>query len=115
MNPNKKPPPHQFDALEVTYQLVEQLRGGVGSIGQSDPDLARQLRRAASSVALNLAEGRRRVGKDRIHLFRIAEGSAAEVESALRLSAAWGYVTADLTEAYSLLGRVQAMCRRLTH
>jgi hypothetical protein len=37
-------------------------------------------------VALNLDEGRRRAGQDRLHHFRVALGSAAELDTALRLA-----------------------------
>ena len=45
-----------------------------------------QLVRAASSVALNLAEGSGRRGeKDRLHFFTIAFGSLREVQSIIKL------------------------------
>ena len=61
-------------ALAATRQLV----GCLAAIKRKDRDLERQLRRAMQSVALNLAEGSRRRGQDRVHLFRIAAGSAAK-------------------------------------
>jgi four helix bundle protein len=70
----------------------------------------------ASRVPLNLAEGRRRVGKDRLHHFRIAAGSAAEVRVALLVARAWGDLEArDVEEALLLLDRLLAMLWRLTH
>jgi hypothetical protein len=67
-------------------------------------------------VALCLDEGRRRAGKDRTHLFRVAAGSAAEVRSGLRLAVAWGYLGgAELGTAFELLDRELAICWRLTH
>jgi four helix bundle protein len=72
------------------------------------------MRRAASSVALNLAEGNRRTGQDRLQFFRIAAGSAAEVRAALEVALAWGYIdAAPLAETE--LDRVLAMVWRLTH
>jgi four helix bundle protein len=50
------------------------------------------VRRAASSAALNVAEGSKRAGKDRAHHYRIAAGSAAEVRTAIAVGAAWGYL-----------------------
>ena len=47
------------------------------------------------SVVLNLAEGNRRRGQDRVHLFRVAAGSAAEVQAGLDVAEAWGYLGAD--------------------
>jgi four helix bundle protein len=69
-----------------------------------------QVRSAASSIPLNLAEGSRRSGKDRLHFFRIAAGSAAELRAALRVAIAWGDLREDaLADAFDLLDRVRAM------
>jgi four helix bundle protein len=105
-----------FDALDTTLQLVAALRTPLARVQQHDRDLAGQLRRAASSVALNLGEGQRRAGADRRQHFRIAAGSAAEVDTALRVAVAWGYLDATaLAEAQALIDRVLAMTWRLTH
>ena len=67
-------------------------------------------------MALNLGEGQRRSGADRVQCFRIAAGSAAEVGVALRVAEAWGYLdAAGLLDARALLDRVLAMTWRLTH
>ena len=55
-----------FEVLEVAVQMVGALRETLTVLGRRDPDLARQVRRAAASVALNIGEGRRRTGKDRV-------------------------------------------------
>jgi four helix bundle protein len=47
--------------------------------------LADQVIRSASSVAANLAEGHGRTGRDRAHHWRIAYGSAKEVDTHLQL------------------------------
>ena len=105
-----------FDALDTAIQLVAALRAPFGRVQQHDRDLAGQARRAASSVALNLREGQRRSGRDRLQHFRIAAGSAAEVSVALRVAEAWGYLDgAGLAEVRALLDRLQAMTWRLTH
>ena len=105
-----------FDALDVALEMIRRLADLNAAISRSDPDLARQIRRAASSVPLNLAEGRQRVGRDRIHLYRVAAGSAAETRTALEIARAWRYVAADEIEgAIALCDRVQAMLWRLTH
>ena len=41
---------------EVSLSVIRRLRTVLGAIERHDPDLARQLRRAASSVTLNVAE-----------------------------------------------------------
>ena len=104
-----------FEALEVSLDLVRSLRRPVELLRSRDRDLSGQIRRAASSISLNLAEGRRRAGKDRAHCWRIAAGSADEVRAALRVAVAWGDVEeAEVSGAFALLERVLAMLWRLT-
>ena len=105
----------RFEALDLSYQLIETLAPIATKIGRSDTDLARQLRRAASSNALNLAEGSGRTANDRRRHFRIAAGSCKESEAALRVAEAWGYVkTAELHSTYELFKRLHSMLWRLT-
>lgn len=106
----------KFEAFEIAVELIAALRPLVTTIAQQDKDLADQIKRAASSIPLNLAEGRKRVGRDRGHCFRIASGSAAEVRAALAVAQAWGYVDAEVgAQARALLDRELAMLWRLTH
>ena len=64
---------------------------------------------------MNIAEGARRVGKDRTHLWRVAAGSANEVRVALRTAVAWGDLDAALTlRSMQLLDRVIAMLWKMT-
>jgi len=81
-----------FRTLEVSLELVRSLRDVVRRLGSVDRDLASQIRRAASSVTLNLAEGNGRSGRDRHYCFRVAKGSVLEVQAGLRLAVAWGYL-----------------------
>ena len=105
-----------FEVLQVAVQLVGALRAPVEGLARRDRNLADQVRRAASSVALNVSEGNRRCGKDRLHLFRIAAGSAAEVRTALDVAEAWGHLDGGvLGDARALLDRELAMLWRLTH
>ena len=105
-----------FDALEVSLDLVRSLRRPVALVRNRDRDLSLQIRRAASSVVLNIAEGRERAGADRAHHWRVAAGSAAEVRAALRVAVAWGDVEdRDVARALELLDRVLAMLWRMTH
>jgi four helix bundle protein len=78
--------------------------------------LADQTVRAVTSVPLNLAEGAGRSGRDRIHHWRIAYGSALEARTALELLVATGGVDRDAAAAAeALLDRVSAMTWRLVH
>ena len=104
-----------FQALEISLEVVHSLRDPIRGIQRADRDLASQLRRAVNSVSLNLAEGWRREGRDRLHSFRVAAGSAAEAQTALRLASAWGYVAEGrLEQPISQLHRVLGILWSLT-
>ena len=62
------------------------------AISRKDADLARQLRSALSSVALNIAEGSDQRGARRANHYAIALGSARESHTAIRAAVAWRYV-----------------------
>ncbi len=105
-----------LEVLEVSLEMIGALRAPVARLRQADRDLADQLRRAASSVALNIAEGAGRVGKDRPHHYRVAAGSNLEVAAGLRVALAWGDLEAAEVQAALDLGRrVGAMLWRMTH
>ncbi len=85
------------------------VRGGDGSQSQRRGWRARwvpvpfrslgdQVIRAASSVAANLSEGHGRTGRDRLHHWRIAYGSAKEVDTFLRMLVGAGVVDTPQTE-----------------
>jgi four helix bundle protein len=104
-----------FDALKVSLEMIEALRPLLERLKQKNPDLVDQLERAASSVAMNLAEGAKRRGKDREHFFRTASGSNAEVRAALAVAIAWGYIDRpSAANAEILLDRLGAMLWRLS-
>lgn len=105
-----------FDALEVAIQLATALREPLRRLRTRDRRLAQQATDACNSIGLNLDEGLRRAGQDRLHLWRVAHGSAGELHTALRLAQAWGYLDgASLAAARALLDRELAMCFRLVH
>ena len=86
--------------------VIRTLRQPLGSIDRRDPDLARQLRRAASSVVLNLAEGSGSFGRNRTARYRTALGSARETLACLDVAEAFGYVDALPSELHVLMNRV---------
>jgi four helix bundle protein len=78
--------------------------------------LADQVIRAASSVPANLSEGQGRIGRDRLHFWRIAYGSAKEVDVHLRLLASAGAIDAGRAEqALQSFDEVRAMTWRFLH
>jgi four helix bundle protein len=103
-----------FDVYNCSLSLIRTLVPLLQRLVACDAKLADQLRRAAQSVALNIAEANRRTGKDRRNRFRIALGSAAEVASCVDVAVALGYTgEAEHADAYALVDRVRAMTYRL--
>ncbi len=76
----------------VLLDLVRSLGPLVKELERSDPDLARQCRRALASAPLNLAEGSYSLGKNRRARSHMALGSLREVLACLEVAAALGYL-----------------------
>jgi four helix bundle protein len=68
------------------------VRLAIERIARGDRDLAKQLTRAATSVALNVAEGWARGGADRVHLLRVGLGSLREVSTCLDIAPGFGWI-----------------------
>jgi len=78
--------------------------------------LADQVIRSASSVPANLAEGHGRNGRDRFHHWRIAYGSAKEIDCHLQLLMATGAIDPRAARnTVELFDEVRAMTWRLLH
>jgi four helix bundle protein len=94
--------------LRIYSTVIEVMRGLrplLKDLEEHDRDLARQLRRASASVALNMSEGSGSHGGTRIERYRNALGSARETGACLDVAIALGYVE-----------RVdEALLRRLDH
>ena len=87
-------------------QVIATMRPMLAAIERRDADLGRQLRRAASSVVLNLAEGSGSFGRVRTARYRTALGSARETLACLRTAEAFGYVEAVSQELLGSFNRV---------
>ena len=96
-----------IDAIIVIKPLVS-------VIERFDKDLGKQIRRSATSVPLNIAEGAYSQGRNRTARFYNALGSAKETCSALQVSAAWGYLDkAQISECLALYDKVIATLYKL--
>ena len=105
-----------FYALEVAKQIVRELGPILARIAQHDRSLAQQGREAGSSILMCTSEGARRVGRDRPHLYRVAAGSAGEMQGILFTAVSWGYITdADTAVVMPLLDRELGLLWGLTH
>ncbi len=112
---NNDPSLLRFDAFQVSLQLVRGVRSLLPGIRKHSASLARQLTDAACSVPLNVAEGRRRIGRDRPHLWRVASGSAEECRAILYTAEAMGYLEmSEIRSTLEFIDRVLAMLWRMT-
>jgi four helix bundle protein len=97
--------------LRIYSTVIEVMRGlrpVVVQIERHDRDLARQLRRAASSIALNVSEGSGSNGGTRRERYRNALGSARETGACLDVAQAFGYVEAVNAQLLDKLDHVRA-------
>lgn len=103
-----------FIAYEIAKELITALAPLVVQIKHEDRELADQLKRAAQSVLLNLAEGQKFSNGNRRRHYEIAQGSANEVRAALDAAVAWGWIGADGPERV-VIDRMLAILWKLTH
>src|SRR5262245_66148138 len=97
----------------VAVEMVRQLRPLIERVGMRDSNLADQLRRAATSVPLNMSEGAYSQGGHVRARFHNALGSAAEVRACLDVAEAMGYVDHVPAELRNILDRIVATLHRL--
>ena len=91
-------------ARNVVRELVPLLH----IIREQDRSLADQLKRAAQSVVLNIAEARGNDAGNARARFSTACGSAKEVRAALNVASDWGYIEAH--RANHLDERLEEVC-----
>ncbi len=95
------------DLVEEIYRLTEAFPA------RENYGLTNQLRRAAVSVASNIAEGQARYSKkDFRHFLRAAKGSLAEIETQVLIARRLGYINQDscdrCTGSIKEVGRILA-------
>jgi len=103
-----------FVTYEVSIEVIKSLRPIVAAIQIHDGDLADQLKRAGSSISLNLAEGMGSAKGNKQKHYAIARGSANEVRAAIQTAQAWGLIE-DASEALRVLDRLLGLLWGLTH
>ena len=103
-----------FDTYEVSVLLNRSVKPIVETIKRHSSELADQLHRAAMSVTLNVAEGARSIGGNKLKHYAFAQGSANEVRACIDLAETWGWLD-DTREVRGLLDRQLALLWKLTH
>jgi four helix bundle protein len=99
---------------EVILDVVKALGPVMREVERRDPDLARQMRRAASSVALNTSEGMYSRGKNRGARYHTALGSMRETLACIEVSQALGYLEEVDGRILDSIGRIMATLTKLT-
>ena len=98
---------------DFVLELVRALKPVIERIATKDPNLADQLRRALTSVPLNLSEGAYSHGRNTRARFHNALGSVAEVRACVDVAEALGYVSDIDPAVHDGLDRVIATLYRL--
>lgn len=93
--------------------LIRRVRPVIETIGVHDSDLARQARRALTSIALNTAEGAKMNDGNARARFKTAMGSANEERACLETAEAMGYLEAVDARMIDDLDRIARTLNRL--
>ena len=99
----------------VAIDCCKELRVVAEAVARRDAALADQMRRAMASVALNIAEGAGSQGRNRNARYFNAMGSAREVNSALEVARAFGYVGEVDAKLVTGLDRIRATLYCVVH
>ena len=86
----------KMNVYDRARNLVRELVPLLHTIRDHDKSLADQLKRAAQSVVLNIAEARGNDAGNARARFSTACGSAKEVRAALNVASDWGYIEAHM-------------------
>jgi four helix bundle protein len=104
----------RLDVYQCAVRFLAHAAVIAGNMPRGHAALGDQLRRAALSVPLNIAEGSGKGGRDAARFYTIARGSALECAAILDALEAVASVASDeLTEPRELLERVVSMLTKL--
>ena len=100
---------------DVVLTMVGEAAGIAERIERRDADLARQMRRAAASVALNTAEGMGNTAGHKRQRYQTALGSAREVMACVDVAKAMRYVVEIDAAVLDRMDHVIATLARLVY
>ncbi len=96
-------------------ELIRRMRPVSAALERRDPDLARQMRRAMSSVALQIAEGSDSQGRNRLARYHGSLGSIRETKACLDVALAAGYLEHVDDAVLETMDHVTAVLVKLVH
>ena len=100
---------------QVALEMIAAIHPLITRVARHDRALAQQMRRSASSVALNIGEAAHSRGGNETSRFQDAAGSASETRAALQVATAWGYLSRSACEPVDTqLDRIIGMLWGLT-
>jgi four helix bundle protein len=99
----------------VVLEVTSLLRPIIDRIERNDRDLAKQMRRALASVALNTSEGAGSQGRNRRARYFNALGSQKETRACLDVATALGYITPIDHGLDDKLDHITAVLWRVSH
>ena len=99
---------------EFIIETLALVRPLVVVISGRDDNLGKQIVRAASSIALNVAEGACSQGRNEQARYYSALGSANETLCGLKLAVAWGYIPAPDAQLMDRFQRTIATLKSLS-
>jgi four helix bundle protein len=102
-----------FRNLDVYRCAIAFLPKAYSIAEHCERDLASQLRRAALSISLNIAEGSGRFDADQRRFYNIARGSALECGAVVDAVRALDVKAPNLDEADELLVRIVSMLTKM--
>lgn len=102
-----------FRTLDVYRCAIAFLPMAYGIAAHLDGEMAGQLRRAALSINLNIAEGTGRFDRDQRKFLITARGSALECAAVLDATEALGIKAAETADGNALLVRIVSMLTKM--
>jgi four helix bundle protein len=100
---------------KIVLEMIAELATIADEIEKRDPDLARQMRKALTSVALNTAEGMGNTGGHKRQRYQTALGSAQEVNACIDVALAMRYIRPINASTLDKLDHVTATLVNLVH
>jgi four helix bundle protein len=106
---------HKLHVYQASLAFLELAVQAIGGLPRGHAALADQLRRAAMSIPLNIAEASGKTSRvDRAHFHSIARGSAMECGAILDVMALMNLTSQkSATDGHQLLERIVSMLSKL--